>query len=789
MKFNIQWLREWVNPHLTSQEFADKFTNAGLEVEALESLQYDFCGVIVARLSETSIHPTAPSLKICTLHSVDRDYKVISGAPNLHIGACYALALPGTCLPGGRFIQQTEIKGEVSEGMLCRGGELGLNGESATLLELDESAAVGVTLEEYLGLPDDIIELALTPNRGDCLSIRGIAREVGVLTKTKFKPPSIPVIVPSIPDSRAVRLEDPVACPRYLGRVIKGIDNYRKTPDWLIERLRRCGLRSINIVVDITNFIMLELGQPMHAFDNKRLAGDICVRLAGEGERLVLLDGQDCRLAINTLVIADITGPIAMAGIIGGNLTAITESTTDLFLESAYFSPDAIQGRARQYGLHTDSSHRYERGVDYELQQLAMERATDLILQICGGQAGPLTHACAQDHFPSRATIFLRKTRLEKVLGTQIETQTCKDILKRLECAVVDRKDGWEVTPPSFRFDINLEVDLIEEIARVHGYTNIPSGAIPAALRITKRASDPQFSQIKQLLAVRGYQEAITYSFVDHALQEPFADAESVIRLSNPISSEHDEMRHCLVPGLISVLIRNLNRQQNRVRIFEIGRIYKFNQGLVQPPAVAGISYGNIYNKQWNGNNVYSDYYHIKSDVEAILAKYVALNSIRYNPLAIKALHPQRSSGIFLENQYVGVLGMIHPSILRQFNIPNDIYIFEINLENISRKDPVKYKIVSKFPSIRRDMAIVLDEIIAYRDVVDSIQKNSSGYLENLELFDVYRGEGIDIGKKSLALGLTFQVTSSTLTDSVVEELFNRVLSALKTEFGVKLRE
>lgn len=789
MKFNIQWLREWVNPPLTTQELADKFTMAGLEIEIVETQQSDFNGVMVARLSEISNHPTAPTLKICTLHVGDGVHKVISGAPNLHIGACYALALPGAHLPGGRLIQQTEIKGEASQGMLCSAEELGLNGEMAALLELDNSAAVGAALEEYLGLPDDIIELALTPNRGDCLGIRGIAREVGVLTKTKVDSPSFPVIAPSILDTRAVRLEDPAACPRYLGRVIRGVDNRRKTPDWLNERLRRCGLRSINIVVDITNYIMLELGQPMHAFDDEQLVGDICVRRAGEGERLVLLDGQNCRLSANTLVIADVSGPIAMAGIIGGSQTAVSESTTDLFLECAYFSPDAIQGRARQYGLHTDSSHRYERGVDYELQQSAMERATDLIQNICGGQAGPLTHACVGDHLPSRSAIVLRKKRLERVLGAHVTTMTCTDILKRLECALVDKKDRWEVTPPSFRFDINLEVDLIEEIARVHGYSNIPSDAIPAALRITERASDPRFSQIKQLLVARGYQEAITYSFVDQAMQESFADAESGIRLSNPISSEQNEMRQSLVPGLVSVLIRNINRQQNRVRIFEIGRIYKLNPGLMQPPVVAGISYGNINNIQWDGNNIYSNFYYLKSDVEAILTPYVTLNSMRYTQSSIKALHPHHSAGIFLGNQFIGSLGMIHPSIAQQFNILGNIYIFEINLENIFCKTPAKYRNVSKFPAIRRDMSIVLDEGIPYINVADSIQKCTSGYLENLELFDVYRGEGIDIGKKSLALGLTFQVTSSTLTDSVVDELFEKVLFVLKIEFGAKLRE
>jgi phenylalanyl-tRNA synthetase beta chain len=789
MKFNIQWLREWVNPPLTTEELVNKLTMAGLEVEVVEPQQSNFSGVIVARLNDITNHPTAAKLKICTLQMGDEVHNVISGAPNLHIGACYALALPGARLLNGRLIQQTAIKGNVSQGMLCSAAELGLNGEANSLLELDKSAPLGVMLEEYLGLPDEIIDLALTPNRGDCLGIRGIAREVGVLTKTKVESPSIPIITPSIGGAREVRLDDPTACPRYLGRVIQGVDICRKTPDWLNERLRRCGLRSINNVVDITNYIMLELGQPMHAFDNARLSGDICVRWAEKSERLILLDGQECSLSANTLVIADVSGPIAMAGIIGGNLTAVTEATTDLFLECAYFSPDAIQGRARQYGLHTDSSHRYERGVDFELQQLAMERATDLILKICGGQAGPLTHAFSGKHLPSRTAIVLRKTRLEKVLGTQIDTQMCTDILTRLECAVIDKTDRWEVTSPSFRFDINLEVDLIEEIARVHGYSNIPSSAIPAVLRIAKRASDTQFNQIKYLLVARGYHEAITYSFIDHAMQKSFADAELGIRLTNPISSEHDEMRQSLIPGLVSVLTRNINRQQNRVRIFEIGRTYTQNPELEQPRVVAGISFGNIYNKQWDGNNICSNFYNMKSDVEAILAPYVNLSSIRYAQSSLKALHPHRSAGIFLGNQHIGVMGMINPSIMQEVNITNDIYIFEINLEKIFYKFPVKYKIVSKYPAIRRDMAIVLDENTTFIDVADSIQKSASGYLENLELFDVYRGEGIDIGKKSLALGLTFQVTSSTLTDSVVEELFNKVLSALTTDFGAKLRE
>ena len=789
MKFSVQWLREWVNPPLNTHELASQLTMAGLEVEAVDNYCTGLNRVVVSRVAGITNHPSEPALRICSLQAGDHIFSVVSGAPEIRSGACYALALPGAILPGGNRISASEIKGQVSEGMLCSGAELGLNEDSECLLELDQDADVGVSLEEYLCLQDEIIELSLTPNRGDCLGILGIAREVGVLNRMQINPPALRETAPELTDSRAVELEVPAACPRYLGRVIRGIDIQRKTPDWIIERLRRSGLRCINIVVDLTNYILLELGQPMHAFDHSLLTGGICVRLAREGERLELLDGQDCRLATNTLVITDASGPIAMAGIMGGQKTAVSMATTDIFLESAYFSPDAIQGRSRQYNLHTDSSHRYERGVDFTLQQIAMNRATELILNYCGGKAGPVTHACETEHLPSRKPIRLRASRLEQVLGTRINPEKCTEILNSLKMFVIADPAGWQVRPPPFRFDINIEVDLIEEIARINSYEAIPSTGIPANLRITQSSSKLEFKQIKQVLVSHGYQEAISYSFIDGTVQNLFSSAVSSIRLSNPISSELGEMRQSLWPGLLMALAHNIKRQQSRVRLFEVGRIFKMNPNLEQRLVIAGISYGNIYPKQFDKNNISSNFYDMKTDLEAIIAAFIPTNELQYKQSTHQALHPGRSAEIFINNQYIGSIGSIHPGILKQLEIPSDVYAFELELLNLPAIRPIKYVKISKYPSIRRDLAVVLDEGINYENIAKCVQNQASDLLENLELFDVYQGEGIDIGKKSLALGLTFQGTSSTLTDGMVEELLDKVLSALNTEFGATLRE
>ena len=789
MKFSVQWLREWVDPPLNAHELADQLTMAGLEVEAVYNYCTGFNQVVVSRVEGITNHPSGSALRICSLQAGDHLISVVSGAPEIRLGACYALALPGAVLPGGNRISASEIKGQISEAMLCSEAELGLSADSECLLELDQDADVGIPLEEYLCLQDEIIELSLTPNRGDCLGIRGISREVGVLNRMQIHPPTMREIVPEITDSRAVRLEEPAACARYLGRVIRGIDIRRKTPDWIKERLRRSGFRCINIIVDITNYILLELGQPMHAFDNLVLTGEICVRLAREGEQLELLDGQDCRLATDTLVITDASGPVAMAGIMGGQKTAVSLASTDIFLESAYFSPDAILGRARQYSLHTDSSHRYERGVDFRLQQIAMNRASELILKYCGGKAGPVTHACETEYLPSRKPIRLRAARLEQVLGTRINPEKCTEILNCLEMSVIADPEGWQVRPPSFRFDINIEVDLIEEIARINGYEAIPSTGIPANLRITQSSSKQELKQIRQILVSHGYQEAITYSFIDGTVQNMFSSDVSSIKLCNPISSELGELRQSLWPGLLMALTHNIKRQQSRVRLFEVGRIFRMNPALEQISVIAGISYGNIYPKQWDGSNLLSNFYDMKTEVEASIAAFFPNNELQYRQSTHKALHPGRSAEIFIKNQYIGSIGSIHPGILKQMEIPGDVYAFEFELLNLPAISPIKYVKISKYPSIRRDLAIVLDEGISYENVANCVQKQASDLLENLELFDVYQGEGIDIGKKSLALGLTFQGTSSTLTDRMVEELLDKVLSALHTEFGATLRE
>lgn len=790
MKFSEQWLREWVDPPVSAHELAEQLTMAGLEVECLEACQPGFSGVIVAEIVRIECHPNDDRLSVCQVTTGSGDTTtVVCGAPNVVSGRYYALAPPESILPGNRVIQPVTVKGIHSAGMLCSGAELGLSDENDIILELDSTAQAGMKLQDYLTLNDHIIELSLTPNRGDCLGIHGIAREVGVINSLDIHPPGIGEVAIGTGLAKKITLAAPQACPKYIGRVIEEIAINTVTPVWIKERLRRSGLRSINIIVDITNYVMLELGQPMHAFDIDLLQGDITVRFARSGEHLDLLDGQHCNLIEQTLVIADESGAIAMAGIMGGLNTAVTDKTRNIFLESAFFTPDAIQGKARQYGLHTDSSRRYERGVDFELQQTAMDRASQLIIKYCSGKAGPVSAACEAGYLPVRKPVLLRAGRLEQLLGTRINKARCTEILERLGMEVIAEQDSWQVTPASFRFDINIEVDLIEEIARIYGYNNLPSTDLQSNLRIHQVSDNSNPDKLRYALVSRGYQEAITYSFIDSRLQQLFADPACSIVLKNPISAELGEMRQSLWPGLIMALQHNINRQQQRVRLFEHGRIFKNTTELVQETVISGLCYGNIIPKQWDMDDISCSIYDIKSDVEALIAELSSTANVSYEKYKEACLHPGRAAEIYDNNQLIGVMGAIHPEILKVLDIPNDVYVFELYLSRISPKIRVKFTKLSKFPSIRRDISILLDESIPVAQVFLTIIKCTSQLLENLELFDVYQGEGIDLEKKSLALGLTFQGTSSTLTDKIVEEQVQKVLTALNTEFGATLRE
>ena len=790
MKFSENWLRELVNLQIVTEKLVEQLTMAGLEVEAVASCRPDFIGVIIALVKQVSPHPESDKLRICLVDmGKGREFTVVCGAPNVEAGSYYAMAPPGAVLPGNKKIKIASIKNIDSEGMLCSGAELGLSENGDELLKLSDNARPGMDLADYLALDDQTIELSLTPNRGDCLSLTGIAREVAVLNRSKFERSTIEPIPSTIKDTRDVNLDAAEACPRYTGRIIKNVNNKKPAPVWLTERLRRSGIRSISAIVDITNYVMLELGQPMHAFDNDKLSGNISVRYARAGEKLTLLDGENKALSPDTLVIADKTQAIAMAGIMGGLATSVTEDTQNIFLESAYFSEQAIAGRARSYSLHTDSSHRFERGVDYTLQKEAIERASELILKHCGGDPGPVVDICVKQAFPGETIVALHHGRIGQLLGVDISSGRVEEILDLLGFKLEGNGGLWQVHVPSHRFDIGIEADLIEEIARIYGYGEIPSTGPRAPLWIQADA-DPgrHHEEMMNILVQRGYYEAITYSFVDAGLQGRLQGRDDGIRLLNPISSELAVMRQSLWPGLLQALLYNLNRQQQRVRLFECGRVYRQDGELEQALVLGGIVYGNNYPKQWDMKGNLSDYFDMKCDIEALIRVRPGQKLV-FNQAAHPALHPGQSAEIIYNDQKIGLLGMLHPAHLQGLEISSPVGLFELELSRIPANEGIKFTKISKFPSIRRDLSLLLDEDIPVQDVANQIKRVAKEVLNNLELFDVYRGEGIDLMKKSLTLGLTFQRTSSTLIDEEVDTIIKNIITSLQQEFGATLRE
>jgi len=792
MKINESWLREWVDPPIDIDKLAEQLTMAGLEVEAVHDADLNLDHIVAAEILAVEPHPKADRLKICRVSDGGRNpLTIVCGADTVEAGMIVPLARPGAVLPGDIKIRESKLKGVRSEGMLCSSAELGLTEDADTLLQLPPDTPPGQPLVDLLPASDSVIEFSLTPNRGDCLSIAGIAREVAALNNCPLEP-ACPVAVPSEHDNvRGICLDAPAACAGYSGRIIEGVDISRPTPLWLIARLNRCGIRSINPIVDITNYVMLEMGQPMHGFDNDLLRGDIHVRYAAGGEKLVLLDGQECGLSSETLVIADNSRPLALAGIMGGLDTAVTEMTRNVFLESAWFEPKTIIGEARSFGIHTDSAHRFERGVDYTLQTGAIERATRLILDNCGGAPGPVSEVVDRKYLPVQKKVTLRTGQIERVLGISINSPEVNRILTALGCEVHEQKSGREVTPPTYRFDLAIEADLIEELARMQGYDTIPVEVPRTGMQFHGDQMADEGRLLRDLLAHRGYYESISYSFIDQSLQEMFVSASENLVLANPLSADMSVMRGSLWPGLISALQHNLKRQQSRVRLFEIGRVFsRFHDKIRQEFMVGGVIYGNIYRKQWDSNNKESDFFVLKGDVEAILRTAGRLDqAVEYLSAEHPALHPGQSAKIIYKNQSLGWLGKLHPAIQSSLDIAGPCYLFELPLADISRQITPKYRKLSKFPAVRRDLALVMPEEIPLSSITQCINSAAPEALSNLELFDVYQGEGIDLGKKSLALGLTFQRSSSTLTDEEVEAIVGDMLARLKRECGVTLRE
>lgn len=791
MKLSEQWLREWVNPPLSTTELADMLTMAGLEVESALPVAQSFAGVVVGEITAIELHPDADNLRLCQVHIGDvAPLSIVCGAANARAGMRIPTAMIGAELPGGKFIKDTTIRGVKSEGMLCSASELGLAESSEGLLELPADTRLGEDVYLYLKLDDNALELGITPNRGDCLSIAGGAREVAALSRCTLQEPVIKPVPATLDEQREVKLEAPEDCPRYAGRIIRRIKPHVQSPLWLQERLRRSGVRSISPVVDVTNYVMLELGQPMHAFDLAKLDGGICVRRARSGETLALLDGQQVTLDGHTLVIADQRKVLAMAGVMGGLDSAIDDQTRDLFLESAWFASHTISSRARALGLHTESSHRFERGVDPQLQTRALERATQLLLEIVGGEPGPVIEVCSEAHLPKRSPINVRAERIRRVLGIAPGPDEVACMLNRLAMTVAVSPDGWRVTPPSYRFDITIEADLIEEVARLYGYNRLPYSMPRAELALAPQPEAEVLpNRMRQLLVDRGYQEVVTYSFVDPALQQLVNPGPSPITLANPLSSEMSVMRTSLWTGLVQTLLYNQNRQQKRLRIFELGLNFLTKDvNIKQDISIGGLISGEPYPEQWGLPAQSSDFYDIKADVEALLRLGGAGNDFRFTPARHPTLHPGQAACIQRSGEIVGWVGALHPSLIHKLNLDGKVYVFELALGLIKLGNVPKFSELSKYPAIRRDLAVVVDEAVSAEQVCVCVKNAVPDYAQQVQLFDVYRGKGIDSGRKSLALGLTLQARSRTLTDLEVDEIMKNILASLNNELGGTLR-
>ncbi|QKX18595.1 phenylalanine--tRNA ligase subunit beta [Microbulbifer sp. YPW1] len=792
MKFSNAWLREWVNPDLTAQQLADQITMAGLEVDAVEPVAGAFSGVVVGEIIACEQHPDADKLRVCQVKGhPEGDMQVVCGAPNARVGIKIPFALVGAKLPGDFKIKKAKLRGVESFGMLCAQTELELGDDSDGIWELPSDAPTGTDLREYLLLDDSAIEVDLTPNRSDCLGVAGIAREVGVLNRCAVTEPAIEPVAPVIEESFPVSLMAEDACPRYVGRVIRNINIDAETPLWMQERLRRSGLRSIDPVVDVTNYVLLELGQPMHAFDLAKLTGGIKVRMAEQGEKLTLLDEQEVELNADTLLIADEKGPLAIAGVMGGLDSSVTDATKDIFLESAFFSPLAIAGKARSYGLHTDSSHRFERGVDYRLQEKAIERATQLLLDIVGGEPGPVHLREVTEAMPAERRINLRRARVQTGLGIDMPDSDIVEIITRLGLEKLSEDaEGWTFLVPSFRFDIAIEADLLEELARVYGYNRIPSVSMKASLDIVPRnEAIVAQSRLEQTLLARGYQEAITFSFIDREASAKFDPEVEPVALQNPISAELSVMRTTLMAGLVKALQYNLNRQQDRLRLFETGlRFVPAGEALKQERMIAGLIYGTRQPEGWTGNKDLVDFYDIKADVEALLAHYDADAEFTFAPAKHPALHPGQCAQVLRNGEPVGTLGALHPQLQQAFDLPKAAFLFELSLDGLGQAVIPAFAPLSKFPEVRRDLAILADVETPVGQLAESAVKAAGEYLTDFNIFDVYQGKGIDFNRKSVAMGLTFQHPSRTLNDEEINAAVEAVVSELEQKYNASLR-
>ncbi|WP_072054491.1 phenylalanine--tRNA ligase subunit beta [Aliivibrio fischeri] len=795
MKFSESWLREWVKPAINSEELAHQITMAGLEVDEVAPVAGEFTGVKVGKVVECGQHPDADKLRVTKIDIGEEELlDIVCGASNCRLGLTVAVATVGAVLPGNFKIKKAKLRGVPSHGMLCSFSELGIDVESEGILELPEGTTLGADVRDILELNDVAIDVDLTANRADCFSIRGLAREVGVLNRADVTEPTIEAVATSIEDAVSIEVKATEACPRYLGRVIKNVNAKAETPIWMQEKLRRCGIRSIDAIVDITNYVMLEQGQPMHAFDLAKIDGGIVVRMAEQDEKLTLLDGNEAKLNDNTLVIADQNKALAIAGIFGGQESGVTSETTDIMLECAFFAPDHIRGRARAYGLHTDSSLRFERGVDSTLQAAAMERATQLLVELCGGEVAPVVAVESEADLPKANTVELRRSKLDGLLGHHIPSTDVVEILTRLGCAVESTDTGWTASSPSWRFDIAIEQDLIEEVGRIYGYNNIPNQAPVAALNMNdhKEANQP-LKRVRDLLVDRGYHEAITYSFVEPEQQKLIVPEIEPLILPFPISAEMSAMRLSLWTGLINTVVHNQKRQQPRVRLFESGLRFipeeSAENGMRQEMMLAGIIAGTRGEEHWDIATNTVDFFDLKGDLEAVLE--LTANELAYEFKAAKhpALHPGQTAAIVVDGKEVGFIGTVHPELERKFGLNGRTIMFEIEWDAINTRVIPEAASVSKFPANRRDIAIVADEAIASGDIVAECLASGGELLTSAKLFDVYRGQGVEEGKKSLAIALTLQSVERTLEEADITSAVDAIVAAIGEKFSATLRD
>ncbi len=788
MKASISWLKSLCPTDLSVDEIVNRLTMAGLEVDGVEAAAKPFTHVVVGEVLSVSQHPDADKLNVCEVTDGELTYQVVCGAPNVRAGLKVPFARVGAVLGDDFKIKQAKLRGVESNGMLCGADELGLSDERDGLMELPCHFNPGADFAQLLSLPDDVVEVDLTPNRGDCLSITGLARELGVLSQAQVSFVDCDPVDPESDETHDVYLSAPEGCPCYVGRIIENVDVSRPTPVWMVERLRRSGVRSIDAIVDITNYVMLELGQPMHAFDRDQLVGAIDVRMANDGEQLVLLDGKTLTLTNDVLVIADQEKPLALAGIMGGEHSGISAKTTSVFLESAYFNPITVAGKARRYGLHTDASARFERGVDWQLAERACQRATALLIEICGGTPGPVIITDNEQALPTMQVVELSNARIEQQLKINLSTEAIQQMLEALGFGVEVINGGFRCVAPSWRFDVSIEQDLIEEIARIYGYNNLPTSLPAQALTMASvPETDTPLMRLKHYLVDQDIQEVITYSFVDPETQAVLGDGIAGVRLANPIASNLAEMRRSLLPGLVEAVRHNVNRQASRVRLFETGQCF-VSQGdeLDQSERVGIAIYGQSDPLHFSGDRAV-DFFDLKGVVDG-LGMINGGAELNWEPLEHPALAPGQTASVSLDGKVLGVVGRLHPKLARELDLPKPLFLADLTLSPLLCGQVTAFKAIARYPRVIRDLAIVVDNCVAWQQIVDAITGLSDARIQSVELFDVYRGTGVPEGRQSLALSLSLQDPEKTLDDTAIQELVDQVVQVLHEQTGAELR-